>query len=165
MLPMNPVESLKCRYIKKNYFSTCQAMTNIFPWHCDAPGIVRWGTNSAWWLCDSSLPWSPAHTGKKGQNNREKSFWPLLWGEPWVSKTSQQFLYSSTGTSAHFKSVVLIVPHACVVREEDSPAWLRAALTLPRQGSSHPLDPESHTGSQMGIIWELWLHQGLQRHR
>lgn len=104
MLPMNPVESLKCRYIKKNYFSTCQAMTNIFPWHCDAPGIVRWGTNSAWWLCDSSLPWSPAHTGKKGQNNREKSFWPLLWGEPWVSKTSQQFLYSSTGTSAHFKS-------------------------------------------------------------
>lgn len=96
------------------------------------------------------------HAREKGQNNKEKSFWPLLWAEPWISKSSQQFLYSSTGTSAYFKAVVLIVPRACVVRE-GFPALLRgvrAGLTLPRQGSSHPLDPEFHTRYQTRIIWE-----------
>lgn len=139
MLPTNPSASLKRRNKK-----------NIPAHNQHFPGIVMPQELSAEEPTaqrgSSVLAASPGvqHTQEKGQNNKQKSFWPLLWAEPWISKASQQFLCSSPGTSAHFKSVVLIITHACVVREENSPALLRAGLTLPRQGSQ-PLDIQNYT--------------------
>lgn len=109
------------------------------------------------------------HKQEKGQNNKQKSFWPLLWAEPWISKTSQRFLYSSPGTSAHFKSVVHIIPHACVVRGAFSclthscfdtstsglqpPFGSRITHRLPNRNNMGIMAPPRPSKAQITLIW------------
>lgn len=152
MLPTSSAASLKRRY--KEIFQHMPSYNQHFPGtvmpqelSAEEPTAQRGG-------CVTAASPGVQHIQEKGQNNKEKKAFDLCSELNYESaKPSQQFLYSSTGTSAHFKAVVLIITHACVVREEDSPASLRAGLTLPPQGSKHPLDPELHTRHhQTGIM-------------